>query len=460
MPAGSRARQFLLLLLAAACATPPPPEPDPPPVIARPAPPPAPTPEPIPDTIAVRDSIARDSVPPERADVPVRVSGRSPEVRVGLVVGASSARIGGGASLQVEGAAGNFLGVIPAGESWEAAPGGSGVVLRPPRGGRMSDRRVMVRPRESGAHVRHGSREYRGTLSIFPDRTGITVVNHVELEQYLMGVVGAEMGGRPDGDREAVRAQAIVSRTYALRTRNRWRAQGFDYYATVADQVYAGTAAENDLAREAVAATHGIAVTYGGAPIDAFFFSTCGGRTELGTEVFRAATRTYLRSVDDADPSGTAYCSPSPRFRWRESWTGAELRRAIDRGLSEIGSAPAGGVARLRDIRIAGRTASGRVGRLVIALADRNVSVESPRVRQVLRNPSGELLRSTLFSLRVTGGGTEIGGLTVEGSGAGHGVGFCQWGAIGRARAGQRYESIIAAYFPGTRLERFYEEAK
>ena len=460
MPAGFRARQLLLLLLGAACATPPPPEPDPPPVIARPAPPPAPAPEPIPDTLAIRDSIARDSVPPQRAEVPVRVSGRSPEIRVGLVVGASSARIGGGAALQVEGAAGNFLGVIPAGESWEAVPGGSGVVLRPPRGGRVSDRRIVVRARESGAHVRQGTREYRGNLSIVPDRTGITVVNHVELEQYLMGVVGAEMGGRPDGDREAVRAQAIVSRTYALRTRNRWRAQGFDYYATVADQVYAGTAAENELAREAVAATHGIAVTHAGAPIDAFFFSTCGGRTELGTEVFRAATRSYLRSVDDTDPSGTAYCSPSPRFRWRESWSGAELRRAVDRGLSEIGSAPAGGVARLRDIRIAGRTASGRVGRLVIALADRNVSVESARVRQVLRSPSGELLRSTLFSLRVTGGGSEVAGLTVEGSGAGHGVGFCQWGAIGRARAGQRYESIIAAYFPGTRLERFYEEAK
>ena len=389
--------------------------------------------------------------------MPVRISGRSPEVRVGLAVGASSARVGGGSfPLQVEGAQGNFLGVIPAGESWEAVPGGSGVVLRPARGGRFTDRRLTIRPREPDALVRVGTRDYRGTLSINPDRTGITVVNLVELEEYLIGVVGAEMGGRPEGDREAVRAQAIVSRTYALRTRNRWRAQGFDYYATVADQVYVGVSAENPLAREAIAATIGLAVTYGGAPIDAFFFSTCGGRTELGTEVFRAATRSYLRSVADVDASGRAYCAPSPRFRWQETWTGAELRRAVERGLAEIGSEGAGGVTRVRDIRIAERTASGRVGRLVIALANRNVSVESPRVRQVLRSPDGELLRSTLFSLRVTGGGSEVSGLAVEGSGAGHGVGFCQWGAIGRARAGQRYDDIIAAYYPGTRLERFY----
>ena len=387
----------------------------------------------------------------------MRVSGRSPEVRVGLAVGASSVRVGGGSfPLQVEGAQGNFLGVIPAGESWEAVPGGSGVVLRPARGGRFTDRRLTIRPREPDALVRVGTRDYRGTLSINPDRTGITVVNLVELEEYLIGVVGAEMGGRPEGDREAVRAQAIVSRTYALRTRNRWRAQGFDYYATVADQVYVGVSAENPLAREAIAATIGLAVTYGGAPIDAFFFSTCGGRTELGTEVFRAATRSYLRSVADVDASGRAYCAPSPRFRWQQTWTGAELRRAVERGLAEIGSEGAGGVTRVRDIRIAERTASGRVGRLVIALANRNVSVESPRVRQVLRSPDGELLRSTLFSLRVTGGGSDVNGLAVEGSGAGHGVGFCQWGAIGRARAGQRYDDIIAAYYPGTRLERFY----
>lgn len=453
-PRSWRARA-VLLLLAASCATPPPPEPEPPPVIARPAPA-DPAPAPLPETLPRRDSTPRDTAAPEPADVPVRISGRSPEIRAGLAVGASSARIGGAAALQVEGPAGNFLGVIPAGESWEAATGASGVVLRAPRGGRITDRRITVRPRERDAFVRVGSRDYRGTLTIMADRTGITVVNQVELEEYLIGVVAAEMGGRPEGDREAVRAQAIVSRTYALRNRNRWRAQGFDYYASVADQAYAGVASENELAREAVAATIGLAVTYAGAPIDAFFFSTCGGRTELGTEVFRAATRTYLRSVPDVDASGTAYCAPSPRFRWQESWTGAELRRAVSRGLAEIGSIPAGGVPRIRDIRIAERTASGRVGRLAIALADRNVSVESARVRQVLRSPDGALLRSTLFSMRVTASGGEVGGLAVEGSGAGHGVGFCQWGAIGRARAGQRYDDIIAAYYPGTRLERFY----
>ena len=422
-------------------------------MVARTAPPPRPKPDTHP---------ASDSVPPEperpaaEPDLPVRVSGRAPGIRAGLAVGAASVMIGGGAALQVEGADGNFLGVIPAGEAWEAIPAGSGVVLRPPGGRRVGDRRISIRPREAGTFVRTGTREYRGALTLVPDRTGLTVINQVELEEYLVGVVSAEMGGRPEGDRAAVRAQAVVARTYALRNRNRWRAQGFDYYATVADQVYHGVTVENPLAREAVESTRGLAVTWAGAPIDAFFFSTCGGRTELGTEVFRGATRAYLRPVADVDASGTAYCAPSPRFRWQERWTGAELRRSLERGLAEVGSPPGVRITRIRDIRIASRTASGRVGRLVISLPGGDVSVESPRVRQALLNPGGEILRSTLFSLQVTGGGGEVGGLVVNGSGAGHGVGFCQWGAIGRARAGHRYESIIEAYFPGTRLERFY----
>ena len=91
-------------------------------------------------------------------------------------------------------------------------------------------------------------------------------------------------------EQEALRAQAIVSRTYALRNLRRWRAQGFDLYASVADQVYGGVASETPEGRAAVDATRGQVLTYGGAPIDAFFYSTCGGRTADGTEVFARRT--------------------------------------------------------------------------------------------------------------------------------------------------------------------------
>jgi stage II sporulation protein D len=213
---------------------------------------------------------------------------------------------------------------------------------------------------------------------------------------------------------------------------------------------------ENPAATRAVRETAGLIVTFGGQPIDAFFFSTCGGRTERGTEVFRLADRPYLQSVSDLAPDGTAYCSISPRFRWREEFTGAALRQALRQYLPVTVGVPAARVTRVRDVRVDGRTISGRVRALSIELPDGFVSIPGPQVRQVLRQPSADILRSTLFTVNETRAGGQVTRLVIDGSGAGHGVGFCQWGAVGRARAGQTREQIIAAYFPGTGIERAY----
>jgi stage II sporulation protein D len=97
------------------------------------------------------------------------------------------------------------------------------------------------------------------------------------------------------------------------------------------------------------------------------------------------------------------------------------------------------------------------VDQLSIGMGGAEVKVDGhTRIRQVLRPPGGELLRSTAFSLIPTGGGRYVTSLVIDGAGAGHGVGLCQWGAVGRARAGQDYQRILAAYYPGTRLERRY----
>jgi stage II sporulation protein D len=201
-------------------------------------------------------------------------------------------------------------------------------------------------------------------------------------------------------------------------------------------------------------------LTYGGAPIDAFFFSTCGGRTAEGTEVFRAATRPYLRSVSDVAEDGVPYCSLSPRFRWHEEWTGEALRATLQRTLPALPAGTlavtAGDVSEVRDVRVISRTPSGRVGRLTVTLPRGEVAVDGPAVRQVLRPAGGGLLRSSLFELTVSREGGRVSRLSVDGSGAGHGVGFCQWGAVGRARRGQDHQQILAAYFPGAVLERLY----
>jgi stage II sporulation protein D len=283
----------------------------------------------------------------------------------------------------------------------------------------------------------------------------LTVVNRLGLEAYLLGVVSAEMGRRSSTEEAALRAQAVVSRTYALRNLGRWRAQGFDLYATVADQVYGGVGAETAEGRAAVASTWGRVITHRGVLIDALYYSTCGGRTADGYEVFRAAVRPYLRSLPDEAPSGAVYCSISPRYRWREEWTGETLRATLQRNLGETG-VTAGQVSQVTDVRITRRTSSGRVDQLAFGIDRSEVRVNGTAIRRVLRPANGQLLKSSAFSLGVTGAGAGVSRLTADGMGAGHGVGLCQWGAVGRARAGQGFEQILAAYYPGTKLERRY----
>lgn len=390
-----------------------------------------------------------------------------PTIRLGLVVGASSVTISGAAGLSVRDPTGARLAEIPAGEVWRVAVGGTGLVALAPGGAGTAPSEVLeITSPAPDALVQVNGRPYRGTITALRDRSGVTIVDRLPMESYLIGVVSAEMGRRSLVEQEALRAQAIVSRTFALRNLRRWQAQGFDLYATVADQVYGGAASETPEGREAVEATRGRILTYGGAPIDAFFYSTCGGRTADGPEVFRAATRPYLRSVSDAADDGTAYCSISPRFRWHEEWTGEALRATLERTLPALPAAAAAvagtagtsasDLSEVRDVRVSYRTPSGRVGQLTIGLRRGEVRIEGPNVRQVLRPVSGELLRSNVFSLAAAGAGRRITRLAADGAGAGHGVGFCQWGAVGRSRAGQDHERILAAYYPGAVLERLY----
>ena len=395
-------------------------------------------------------------VPPPGAESPAE-----PAIRLGLLTGASSATVMGPAGLSVSDLSGARLAEIPAAELWRVAPGSTGLVALAPGGARTAPSEVIeLSSPDSLALVQVNGRPYRGTITALRDRTGITVVDRLPMEAYLAGVVSAEMGRRAPQEQEALRAQAVVSRTFALRNLGRWAAQGFDLYASVADQVYGGAASETPEGRVAVEATRGRVLTYGGAPIDAFFYSTCGGRTADGPEVFRAADRPYLRSVADVAEDGTAYCSISPRFRWREEWTGEALRATLQRtlaGVPEAGGAPlVTSVREVRDVRVTYRTPSGRVGRLTIGLAGGDVQIDEPGVRQVLRPATGELLRSNTFTLTVSRAGGRVTRLVADGAGAGHGVGFCQWGAVGRSRAGQDHERILAAYYPGAVLERLY----
>jgi stage II sporulation protein D (peptidoglycan lytic transglycosylase) len=384
-------------------------------------------------------------------------SGGDPEIRVGLAVGTTVASIGGRDALVVNHPDGSRIAVIPADQSWQASSTGSTVTLTSPSGWRSPPlEAVTLAPADVTAPVRVNGRTFRGLAEILPGRGGLTVVNRLGMEAYLLGVVSAEMGRRSSLEEAALRAQAVVSRTYALRNLGRWRTRGFDITATVSDQVYGGLGVETSEGRLAVSDTRGQVLTYNGALIEAFFYSTCGGRTADGAEVFRGAARPYLRSIPDWAENGFVYCSISPRYRWHEEWTSEVLLATLQRNLPPIAGVRSEQVTRVTDMHVVRRTSSGRVDQIAIGLGGPEIRVDGPAIRQVLRPASGELLRSNVFNLVAATGTGMVTHLTVDGMGSGHGVGLCQWGAVGRARAGQSFRQILAAYFPGTSVERRY----
>lgn len=381
----------------------------------------------------------------------------SPEIRIGLLVGGARVEVSGDSGMVIADDQGAPLGEAGGGTLWTIRPDGGQLSAGAPGAPRITGRSsLQFRPLRPAGLLTINGRLYHGALTVTRDRTGLTAINLVAIEQYLGGVVAAEMGRRDSSEVEALAAQAVVARTFAIRNLGKRAVQGFDLNATVSDQVYGGVTSEYPLAVDAVRRTAGLILTYDGVPIDAFFFSTCGGRTSTGTEVFAAADRPYLRSINDVDPGGQAWCRGSPRFRWREEWSAEQLRAVMRTSLPSVSTTTAEQAATVSAVSITGRTGSDRVARLTIRLQRGSVDVTGPAVRQVLR-PTGEsLLRSAAFDLHEERSGGRLTRLIAEGRGSGHGVGYCQWGAIGRSRAGQDARTILAAYFQGTTLSRAY----
>jgi stage II sporulation protein D len=380
-----------------------------------------------------------------------------PELRVGLVTGVAQLEIGSDRPFVVRDADGVVL-AGPLSGRWRIRRAGTALVAGPADGATpvRADLALIFESATPEGGLAVNGRGYRGRVTVVRDPSGITVVNTVALEEYLVSVVGAEMGRRESADAEALKAQAIVARTFALRNLGKRASQGFDLQAGVVDQVYGGTATEYPLAAAAVQETAGQVLTYRGNLIDAFFFSTCAGRTAEGTEVFASASRPYLRSIHDTDEAGEPYCRISPRFRWRVEWSDAQLRDVLRQSLPAVLSAAPERAATATGVSVTGRTGSDRVSRIAIQTADGPLTVEGPAVRQVLRPVGEAALRSALFHLAERRENGELRMLIADGAGAGHGVGFCQWGAVGRARAGQGAPNIVAAYFPGTEISRAY----
>lgn len=358
-------------------------------------------------------------------------------------------------------------GIVSATGTWEVVQGGDEILQMP--NGTMSDFPLAfdsVRARHTplgsemlarsvgGSFLIWNGKKYRGDIAVISTDSGYLVVNRLPMDSYLRGVVPLEIGNRTPAEFAAVQAQAVAARTYAYKHLTSTRT--FDMYATVQDQVYGGVDAEKPQSDSAITTTADVVVLYNGQPITTPYHSTCGGSTAAVSEVwYDQPDQPYLRPVSDRIPgTNNFYCDPSPRFSWTQSYDAAGLRTVMEKYLASYTKAPKSGVGKITDIREQGRTPSGRIAAMTVQTESGSYTLRGNDIRFVLRDPRGAILNSTFFSFTKETSGGEVSSFTVNGRGYGHGIGMCQWGAIGRARAGQNYRTILETYYPGTTIGR------
>jgi len=296
---------------------------------------------------------------------------------------------------------------------------------------------------ESKNIVRINGKSFRGKVQISSSGNSIDIINVVNIEDYVKGVLAKELPLGKNGENlEALKALAICVRTYAAQKIKDGKIY-FDLYADTRDQVYGGVDAENPLSNKGADETTNFILKFNGSQALIFYHSTCGGFTESSLNVFTKENIPYLTSVEDGSEP---YCKISPRFEWTETYS-SELLISRLKNYSLIDNVNYS----LEDISIISRFNSGRVNEMEIIVVDedrekKSIIIKGNEIRSVLRTADGKnILWSTLFDLSL-----KSNSVVLRGKGFGHGVGLCQWGAIALSRKGWNYEDILNHYYPGT----------
>ncbi|HEY3412280.1 MAG TPA: SpoIID/LytB domain-containing protein [Armatimonadota bacterium] len=381
---------------------------------------------------------------------------------------------------------------VPAGMPYMLSLSDDGRDVAGPGGSDLPCATVRIISLNASRPITIGTRAYLGAIEVRVGDSGLEVVNEVRREDYIAGVLAGEsVKAFPLG---ALKAQAVAARTFAL-SQSGHRPNGIDVVDTVADQVYGGTRSDWPEIRQAVEETAGIIATYHDEPIVAYFSADCGGQTRSNAAAGLSHRELpYLLPVVDAPAGGPDYCSASPRHTWTLDIPAADI-------IAKLNAKGGTKLAAITDIRFNRVSADGRVGEVEVeglpvsekaiapaaqpgAATPAEPKVESPAAQgdsaadpgkpvvpvapadPGTAPPTPEPVKSTFAGyefrkmvgtnvlksqiMTVSRSGEDT--WTFSGRGYGHGVGLCQWGACGMARAGIGYDAILKHYYTGIEL--------
>ncbi len=419
---------------------------------------------------------------------PALAAEMGPTIRVGLVANQFSAELSSGGQINVVSDSGKKV-TLKAGNHFVSVKKGLMQIDNIIIGGSHASFFAV----DAKAPLNVNRKHYRGaiTAALNSDRKTLNVINALPLEEYLYGVVAKEI--IPLWPDEAIKAQAVASRSFALFKIKNSNYMGYDVRANEMGQVYGGILAEHANTNRIIDETRGVVALYGGQPIEAFFHSCSGGYTESSENVWGTAVP-YLKAVKDYDED-------APNFSWEKIYTRDQLQKQLEQAGYKLGT--------LESIRISyrkpapmqasDRGISGRVKEITFN-GTKSVTIEGTKLRSILQ------LNSTLFDIYVglnrpdyievpilnqfgmeigkkkipiklknkekdnyTGNMGQVRLLTsvvgekifIAGNGWGHGLGMSQWGARGMALTAPKkekdyYKKILQHYYTGTEIKKIY----
>ncbi len=328
------------------------------------------------------------------------------------------------ASVQVAAVEGGFLlnGARMQAEQLTIQSGDQGLTLTFPRLARKLNG-AAVPSGDSGTEI-----SVSGLVHLVRRGKGFLVINRVDVEEYVKGVVPSEVSST--WHPEMLKAQAVAARTYALYLQMLSATREYDVAATVQDQVYRGKQGVDAGILRAVEETRGLVVTYQDAPIYAAFSSTAAGLTEDAMNVW-SKDYPYLKGVE------CPFDLLSPYYQWKSSFK----LDTLEKNLREQGFS-VGTIATMTPLSF---SRGGRVAKLRVLHSGGELVVRGEELRKAV---GYTIIPSTQFAIESIGRD-----VVLSGFGAGHAVGMCQWGAKELAELGYPFFTILQYYYPGTELQ-------
>lgn len=272
---------------------------------------------------------------------------------------------------------------------------------------------------DSPIYVDKIKRNYGGAISFRVNNKKLDVVNRVEIDEYLKGVLPKEMS--PSFPMESLKAQALCSRSFAINNYNKFIKKGYNLDDTTSSQVYYGKDVENKSTNKAVEDTLGQVIKYNGEVAETIFCASSGGYTVASSEAWGGNSVPYLIAQED----------PYSVHPWKYELKDSDLKKL---NLSDAFSVSLD------------YNNSNRVNNLTFSTSKGDVKIKATDFRKKIGNT---IIKSTLFDVNVIGNK-----IFVSGKGYGHGVGMSQYGAVEMAKKGSNYKDIIEFYFPGTNIEK------